>query len=91
MTVFIPYDDEARRQIEALKYALYPARVLRQLQLYAVNIYRYEFENLQTKGVIQTIGDTYHVLDPKQMEAYYKPATGLVIPERSSGEAIFTD
>ena len=91
VTVFIPYDDEARRQIEALKYALYPARVLRQLQLYAVNIYRYEFENLQTKGVIQTIGDTYHVLDPKQMETYYKPATGLVIPERSSGEAVFTD
>jgi CRISPR-associated endonuclease/helicase Cas3 len=91
VTVFIPYDDKARRQIEALKYALYPTRVLRQLQLYAVNIYRYEFENLQSKGVIQTIGDTYHVLDPKQMETYYKPATGLVIPERSGGEAVFTD
>ena len=91
VTVFIPYDDEARQQIEALKYALYPARVLRQLQLYAVNIYRYEFENLQSKGVIQTIGDAYHVLDPKQMETYYNSATGLVIPERSSGDAVFTD
>ena len=91
MTVFIPYNDEAKRKIESLKYAPYPARILRQLQLYAVNIYEYEFENLQTKGAIQTIADTYHVLDPEQMQFYYDPATGLVIPERSSGEAIFTD
>jgi len=64
---------------------------LRQLQPYAVNIYEYEFNNLRSKGAIQTIADAYHVLDPKQMAAYYNPATGLVIPERSSGEAIFID
>ena len=82
VTVFIPYDDDARRKIESLKYALYPTSVLRQLQLYAVNIYEHEFENLQTKGAILTIADTYHVLNPEQMEFYYDPATGLVIPER---------
>lgn len=91
VTVFIPYDDGARREIEALKYALHPTSALRQLQPYAVNIYEYEFNNLRSKGVIQTIADAYHVLDQKQMAAYYNPATGLVIPERSSGEAIFID
>jgi len=91
VTIFIPYDDDAKRKIDSLKYVLYPASTLRQLQLYAVNIYEYEFENLQTKGAIQTIADTYHVLDPAQMQLYYDPATGLVIPERSSGDAIFTD
>jgi CRISPR-associated endonuclease/helicase Cas3 len=91
VTVFIPYDDDARCKIEALKYTLYPASTLRQLQPYAVNIFEYEFENLQSKGVIQTIADTFHVLDPNEMAAYYNPATGLVIPERSSGAAIFID
>jgi len=75
VTVFIPYDDDAKRKIELLKYVMYPASILRQLQLYAVNIYENEFENLQTKGAIQTIADTYHVLDPEQMQLYYDPAT----------------
>jgi CRISPR-associated endonuclease/helicase Cas3 len=91
VTVFIPYDDDARRKIEALIYTQYPASVLRQLQLYTVNIYEYEFQNLQSKGAIQTIADTYHVLDSEQMKIYYHPATGLAIPERPSGDAIFVD
>ena len=80
VTVFIPYDDDARRKIESLKYALYPARILRQLQLYAVNIYEYEFENLQTKGAIQTIADTYHVLDPSTDAALLRPRDGTGHP-----------
>lgn len=91
MTVFIPYDNDARDKIEMLKYTLYPTRTLRQLQPYAVNIFSSEFENLQSKGAIQTIADIYHVLDPEQMGAYYSPETGLVVPERSSGAAIFID
>lgn len=91
VTVFIPFDNEATAQIEALKHALYPARVLRRLQLYAVNIYRYEFESLQSEGAIQTIADRYHVLNPDQMQHYYDDATGLVVPERSSGAAVFVD
>ncbi len=89
VTVFIPYDAEARRRIEWLETALYPASVLRQLQPYAVNIYEHEFNALQSKGVIQTIADTYHVLDPHHMEAYYQSATGLVIPEHAGGDALF--
>lgn len=91
VTVFIPYNEEARQRIEALTYATFPTRILRQLQSYAVNIYEYEFQNLQNQGAIQTINDTYHVLDRKWMDNLYNSATGLVIPERSSGVAIFVD
>ena len=91
VTIFIPYDAEAQRQIASLQYAPYPARILRRLQSYAVNIYEHEFEALQGKGAIQTMADTYHTLDPSQMDTFYHPCTGLAIPERSSGNAIFYD
>jgi len=50
-----------------------------------------EFEKLQSLGVIHTVSDLYNVLDKDQMEKYYHPKTGLVLPETSSGEAIFFD
>jgi CRISPR-associated endonuclease/helicase Cas3 len=91
VTVLIPYDEEARRQIDALQYANYPAAILRRLQSYAVNIYEREFTALQSKGAIQTIADNYHALDSSRMDDYYDPRTGLVIPERSGGDALFFD
>ena len=93
VAVIIPYDDEARRLIETLKYTPYPASVLRKLQTYTVNIYEKEFMNLQGKGVILTIDDQYHFLDESWMgeENYYHPQTGLMLPESSGGDAIFFD
>jgi CRISPR-associated endonuclease/helicase Cas3 len=91
VTVLIPYDEEARRQIDSLQYANYPAAILRRLQSYAVNIYEQEFTALQSKGAIHTIADTYHALDPSRMADYYHPRTGLMIPERSGGDALFFD
>jgi hypothetical protein len=91
VAVIIPYDDVAKGLIDELKYALYPIRLLRKLQLYTVSVYEQEFENLQNKGVVQTIADTYHVLDERELKAYYHPKTGLVLPENRGGEAIFFD
>ena len=91
VTVIIPYNAEAIQLLEELKFTPYPRSTMRKLQLYTVNIYEREFHALQSKGVIQTIADTYPVLDEDKMKAYYHPKTGLVLPERVGGEAIFFD
>ena len=75
--------------IEKLKYTTFPASVLRKLQIYTVNIYEREFMDLQSKGVILTIDEQYHVLDESWMESYYHPQTGLMLPESGGGDAIF--
>jgi CRISPR-associated endonuclease/helicase Cas3 len=91
VAVIIPYDDTAKQLIEKLKYTPYPASVLRKLQTYTVNIYEREFMDLQSKGVILTIDEQYHVLDESWMgeDKYYHPHTGLVLPASGGGEAVF--
>jgi CRISPR-associated endonuclease/helicase Cas3 len=91
VAVIIPFDEDAQQLIDALKYALHPTAILRKLQLYTVNIYEREFEQLQSLGVIQTINDLYHVLDETHISAYYHSRTGLELPESRGGEAIFFD
>ncbi len=91
VAVVIPYDDEAKSRLRELSYTLYPFNTLRKLQVYTVNIYEREFQNLQSLGVIQTRADVCNVLDENQMEHYYHPKTGLVLPESRGGEAIFFD
>lgn len=91
VSVIIPFNDEAKMLIEKLKYVEFPAKTVRALQPYTVNIYEGEFMNLQGKGIIHTIGERYHVLDAGRMREYYHPKTGLYLPERGSGEAIFFD
>jgi CRISPR-associated endonuclease/helicase Cas3 len=91
VAVLIPYDARAQDLIGLLQNTLYPGTILRLLQPYAVNIYEQEFAALQSTGILQTIADTYHVLDPTKMEMFYHPRTGLTIPERTGGNAIFYD
>lgn len=86
--VIIPYNEEARRLIEELKYTLYPATTLRKLQLYTVNIYEREFENLQSKGVIETYYEKYEVLSNLN---FYDEQTGLILPADDGGDALFFD
>jgi len=89
VAVIIPYNDEAAKLVKELGHTLYPASTLRKLQVYTVNIYEQEFQTLQSKGVIQTIADTYAVLDESKMNEYYHPETGLKIPESGGGDALF--
>ncbi len=89
--VIIPFNDEARTLIASLPDALYPRNLLRKLQTYAVNIYEYEFERLQSKGAVWTVAERYHVLDEERMADFYSPQTGLLLPEESGGDAIFYD
>lgn len=95
VAVIIPFEHEVQKLIEELverlKFSKYLVSTVRKLQPYTVNIYEGEFMNLQSKGVIYTIGEHYHVLDANRMSEYYHPKTGLYLPEGGSGEAIFFD
>lgn len=87
VAIIIPYDDTARKLIDDLADTPAPFKVLRQLQTYTVNVYEHEFQNLQSKGVITTIADSYHVLDMRQ----YDDNTGLILVKDTGGDAIFID
>jgi CRISPR-associated endonuclease/helicase Cas3 len=89
VTVIIPFSQEAERLIEELKYTEYPFSTLRKLQPYTVSIYEGEFDKLSSKGVILTIEDTYHFLNPDAMKEYYDPHRGLLVPESGGGEGLF--
>lgn len=89
--VVIPYNTEARELLAQAKYHPFPFSLARPLQLYSVNIYEREFEKLQSKGVIETINETYQALTQSSMNDFYSEKTGLVLPEDAGGDAIFID
>ncbi|MFZ5909627.1 MAG: CRISPR-associated helicase Cas3' [Chloroflexota bacterium] len=88
VTVIIPFDKEAEWFIEELKYTQYPSSTLRKLQPYTVSIFEGEFDKLSSKGVILTIEDTYHVLNPDYLQEYYDLDRGLLVPESGGGDGL---
>ncbi len=88
VAVIIPYNDKAVGLLEKLRYALYPTKLLRELQTYTVNIYEQEFEVLESKGVIELCAEKYPTLQKAYLKEYYDPDTGIIIPE-IGGDAIF--
>ncbi len=91
VAVVIPYNDEAKGLLEQARYHPYPFSFARQLQIYTVNVYENEFKKLQSKGVIETINETYEVLTENSMTEFYNEKTGLVLPADVGGDAIFFD
>lgn len=91
VAVLIPYNSEARKLLETLKYTPYPSSTLRKLQPFTVNVYEREFLALQSQGAIQTIHESYHTLDDRWMQTHYHLQTGLLLPESIDGEAVFFD
>ena len=83
--VIIPYNENAKRLINELKFTVYPKATIRKLQAYTVNIYEQEYQALNGKGAIEMAAETYATLNNM---SYYHPETGLIIPENSGGEAI---
>lgn len=91
VAVVIPYNEEAKKLLEQAKYHPYPYSFARPLQMYTVNVYENEFEKLQSKGVIETINDTYQALTDRSMKDFYSEKTGLVLPADAGGDAVFID
>jgi CRISPR-associated endonuclease/helicase Cas3 len=87
-TVIIPFNKEAERLIEELKYTQYPSFTLRKLQPYTVSIFEGEFDKLSSKGVILTFADNYNVLNPDYLQEYYDPHRGLLVPESGGGDGL---
>ncbi len=91
MGVVIPYNDEAKELLKQARHHPFPFSLARPLQMYAVNIFEREFEKLQSKGVIETINETYQALTESSMNEFYSEKTGLVLPADAGGDAIFID
>ncbi len=91
VAVVIPYTEEAKSLVKRARNHPYPFTFARQLQMYTVNIYEKEFEKLQSKGVIETVNDTYQVLTENSMKEFYNEKTGLVLPADAGGDAVFFD
>lgn len=91
VSIVIPYNEEAKSLIDGARNHPYPFTFARQLQMYTVNIYEKEFEKLQSKGVIETVNDTYQVLAEASMKEFYNEKTGLVLPADAGGDAVFFD
>ena len=87
--VIIPYDQAAEKLIAEARWSPFPAALARQFQLFSVNIYEQEYENLNAAGAIEIIGEIYSVLRSK--EEFYDDETGLILHERETGQAIFVD
>jgi CRISPR-associated endonuclease/helicase Cas3 len=88
VAVIIPYNYEAAQWVEELRVALNPASTLRKLQVYTVNIYEQEYQALNAKGAIKMAIGTCAVLNNM---SYYNARTGIDLPARVGGEAIFFD
>lgn len=60
--VVIPYNDDAREIIRALRYAEFPGGLLRRAQRYTVNIYPKALAVLIRKGVVEKVKERFNVL-----------------------------
>lgn len=91
VAIVIPYNEEANKILEQARYHPYPFKFARRLQTFTVNIYQNEYENLRSKGVIETYNETYQVLTQSGMKEFYDKNTGLALPADVGGEAVFFD
>ena len=88
VSIIIPYDEQAVELLERARSSDFPAWYARKLQPYTVNIYDREYETLQSLGLIDRHAEMYSVLNNLE---FYDAESGLVLPDREGGAAIFFD
>ncbi len=89
VAVIIRYNDEVTDLVKKLAYLPNTTEIRRKLQPYLVNIYENEFENLNSLGRIEMVSDAIAIL--KDDPTFYSDQTGIILPARESGSAIFFD
>ncbi len=82
--VIIPFDDQAEELIQSLRFVEIRGGILRSLQQYTVQVYKHQFDKLDSSGVLELIDGSYAVLIEREI---YTPETGLVIPDTDKIEA----
>lgn len=55
-SVFVPYDENAKHLLAALRFAGPSRRALQLLQRYAVSVYQNQFDSLRSEGAVEEIG-----------------------------------
>jgi CRISPR-associated endonuclease/helicase Cas3 len=75
-TVFVPWDDNARKLINELRYAGPSRDRLRKLQIYSVQVYPKQLTELQVNRAIEEMHG-FLVLGDFLPNPFYHPKTGL--------------
>lgn len=73
--IVVPWDDRAEDLVRQLRYTRYPSALERQLQPYAVQVYRQELAEYQRTGSVDIVSDQFYVLVDM---AFYQEELGLV-------------
>lgn len=81
-SLIIPYNDEAYKIIEALRYSEYPNSLARKLQPYTISIYSNQLKELLNDGAVELIAERFYVLTCK--DGYYDDNTGLVLKKNET-------
>ncbi|WP_373844791.1 CRISPR-associated helicase Cas3' [Clostridium sp.] len=74
-SLIIPYNDDANKLIQSLKYSEYPNTIARKLQKYTINIHKNKLDELTAEGVIININNQFMVLAYR--EGFYDKRLGL--------------
>lgn len=74
-SLIIPYNDDASKLIETLKYSEYPNTIARKLQKYTISIHKNKLDELTDEGAIININNQFMVLACK--EGFYDKNLGL--------------
>lgn len=74
-SLIIPYNEDASKQIESLKYSDHPNSIARKLQKYSISIHKNKLDELTAEGAIININDQFTVLACK--EGFYDENLGL--------------
>lgn len=84
--VIIPFNQEAERLIERLRFSVAAGGILRKLQHYTVQIYTHELAALDEAGAIEYVDGQYPVLIHKTL---YSSKYGLKVPKESKVQEDF--
>jgi hypothetical protein len=76
-SIIIPYDETARFRIDELRSEGPGSEILRALQRYTVGIYPHQFVFLKSEGFIETVNESYHVLNNIGCREVYSDRFGL--------------
>lgn len=77
--LIIPFDDNARELIRALKYAAFNGKFLRRCQRYTVQVHPWEMKKLEEVRAVERVDGVYPVLREEFLDVYYTTETGLSV------------
>ena len=74
MPIIIPWNGDAERIIEELRYSTFPAAAARKAQRFTLQVYPQVFNGLLNAGAVERLHEQYHVLINRDL---YREDLGL--------------